>query len=68
MRQQLAHWHAVSKCIAGPIVEATKFASERTELVFGELIAGEDINYMSAISIKWANFELVPEQVEVTGP
>jgi hypothetical protein len=67
MGQQLADWHAGLKVHRWSNSEATKSATERTELLFSELIAGEDINYMPAISVEWSNLELISKQVEVTG-
>ena len=67
MGQQLADWHASLKVHRWSYSQATKFAAERTELVFVELITGEDINYVPAISIKWSNLELISKQVEITG-
>jgi len=67
MGQQLADWHAGLKMHRWSNSEATKFLAERTEFLFTELIAGEDINYMPAISIEWSNLELVSEQIEITG-
>src|SRR5215467_126480 len=67
MGQQFADWHASLKMHRWSNSEATEFATEITELLFSELIAGEDINYMPAISIEWSNLELVSEQIEITG-
>lgn len=54
MGQQLADWHAGLKMHRWSNSEATKFLAERTEFLFTELIAGEDINYMPATSIEWS--------------
>lgn len=54
MSQQLADWHAGLKMHRWSNSEATKFLAERTEFLFTELIAGEDINYMPATSIEWS--------------
>ena len=67
MGQQFADWHAGLKMHRWSNSETTKFLAERTEFVLSELIAGEDINYMPAISIEWSNLELISKQVEVTG-
>lgn len=67
MGQQLADWHAGLKVHRWSNSEAAQSATERTELLFSELIAGEDINYMPAISVEWSNLELISKQVEVTG-
>ena len=67
MGQQLADWHASLKVHRWSYSQATKFAAERTELIFVELITGEDINYVPAIGIKWPNLELISKQVEITG-